>query len=506
MVNTIYYSYIIITFILIHAGLWKIFTKAGHDGWKAIIPFYNYYISLKIVGKPNWWLIWVFIPIINMVIPFLLFVEFCKSFGKDGFWIQTASMLFPYVVLPYIGFKKEIEYLGPTSELKKEKRSTGREWADAIMFALIAATFIRTFFVEPYKIPTPSMEGAMLVGDHLFVSKFHYGARFPMTPIAFPLAHHTMPLIGIKAFVGFVQLPYFRLPALQKVHRNDIVVFNFPEGDTVVINQQDKSYYGLLRQRNGQRFPSSQITVRPVDKMDNYVKRCVAVAGDTFEVRDAKVYINGKIGFQPPDMQLSYSVYSSEPISDAAFTRLDIAMSDVQSGQGTHPKYGHVFQYNFSTTNENIEKIKSYPAILEAKPAELSKEFFKNGTLFPNDPKYFNDYTLDNYGPLVIPKKGVTVKLKPNNISIYRRLIRVYEHNDLEIRNGKLFINGKETDEYTFKYDYYFMMGDNRHNSLDSRYWGFVPETHVVGKPWFVFFSWDQVKGKVRWDRFMKLF
>lgn len=507
-VQIIYYSILVVTTIAIHVGLWKVFAKAREDGWKALIPVYNYIILLRIIGKPKWWIIWIFIPIVNLVIPLLVLVEICKSFGKEGLLAHTAAMLFPYVYLPYLGFAYNERYVGPSGEmLKGVRKSSAREWADAIIFALIAATFIRTFFIEAYKIPTSSMEKSLLVGDHLFVSKFHYGARFPITPIAFPLAHHTMPVLGTKAFLDWVQLPYFRFPGIQKVKRGDVVVFNFPEGDTVVVSKQDQSYYHLNRLRQFRGFNKDELTIRPLDKKENYVKRCIAIPGDKLEIRGGQLYINNEISENPMKMQYSYRVVSNVVLPEKYLREMDLLLSDV-TGPLQLSQSDHGYIYFINTTLETSDLIRQNPNVKSVEPQFGAKSpEYEIGALFPNDYiKYPSD--LDNYGPITVPGNGDTIKLTDRNLPVYKRLIQVYEHNDLEIKDRKLYINGKETDQYIVKMDYYFMMGDNRHRSQDSRFWGFVPEDHIVGKPWFVWFSWDADKtgffNKVRWGRFFK--
>jgi signal peptidase I len=502
-VAAIYWTFFIITTLAIQVGLWGVFVKAGQPGWKSLIPFYNYWVTIRIVEKPKWWLALVFIPIVNLVMPLVIVIELCKYFGKPGLGWQTVGMLFPYLFLPYIGFSPKVKY-GKLKKTKKKSRTL--EWAEAIVFALISAAFIRTFFIEAYRIPTPSMEGSLLVGDHLFVSKFHYGARFPMTPIAFPLAHHTMPLLGTKAYLDWPHLPYFRFPGLQKIHRNDVVVFNFPEGDTVVIANQAPSYYDLKRQR--QRFTRDQLTVRPVDKNENYVKRCVAIAGDSLQVKNGQLFINGQAAENPAEMQFMYWVSSTQTLPDDFFGRFGISEA--------HRIQGPDLTYAVFTTPRVAMELRHVPAISSVViPFQDSiligtTPQYHNWTtfsqLFPNDSKEYS-YTTDNYGPIWVPQKGKAVQLNADNMPFYRRVIQDYEGNQLEERQGKYFINGVQATQYTFRYDYYFMMGDNRHNSQDSRFWGFVPETHIVGKPWFIWFSWDKNASglnKIRWERLFR--
>jgi signal peptidase I len=380
----------------------------------------------------------------------------------------------------------------------KKKKSKTREWTDAIIFAVIAATIIRVFFIEAYTIPSGSMEKSLLVGDFLFVSKVNYGARIPITPVAFPFAHHTMPLTGTKAYWDGVQLKYRRLPGLQNIKRNDIVVFNLPVGDTVALENQEPSYYELVREM-GWKAVNSQYTItsRPVDKRENIIKRCIGIAGDTVSMKEGVVSVNGK----------------PEPLSNAGkmpyqlqFKTEDINM-DVLIGMG------------FNTAEMRQLSATTYTAFATAEMAEQAKKlnFVKSvtlavkppsqddGDLFPFDSHY--KWNTDNFGPLIIPKKGWTVQLDSLTMPIYYRAIRTYEGNKVEKVNNVWLINGKPATSYTFKMDYYWMMGDNRHNSKDSRYWGFLPEDHVVGKALFIWMSFDTNGSwfsKIRWSRIFK--
>lgn len=501
-----YDAFILLTVIAIHIGLWRIFQKAGFAGWKAIVPFLNYWVLLEVVGKPRWWFIWAFVPIINLVIPFLLLVEICKSFKNPGLGHQALAMMFPYVYLPWLGYSKGQQYAGQGVHLYKGiKKPAWREWADAIVFALIAATFIRTFFVEAYKIPTSSMEKTLLVGDHLFVSKFHYGARFPMTPLAFPLAHHTIPVLNVKAYLTWIDLPYYRLPGFTDLQANDIVVFNFPAGDTVVTAKQDMSYNNLRRLRGGQDFRSRELTTRPVDKRENYVKRCVAAAGDSLLIVDGDIYLDGKRAEMPATVQYGYNVQTNTPMGNRFYQEFDLLKSDVAGPRQLSEGQG--FLYRIHTTIANIEKIKELPLVKSVKRVVGEyRDEFEYDILFPHDHQKYN-WDLDNFGPVWIPKEGETIELNENTWPVYQRCISVYEDNEVRQRDGKFFINGEETGTYTFKMNYYWMMGDNRHRSLDSRYWGFVPEDHVVGTPWFVWLSLDPDKGgipgSIRWNRIL---
>lgn len=376
----------------------------------------------------------------------------------------------------------------------KKKKSVVREWLDAAIFAIIAATLIRTFIFEAYTIPTPSMEKTLLVNDFLFVSKISYGPRIPMTPLAVPFTHHTLPFTKYsKAYSEAVKWPYKRLPGFSEIRRNDVVVFNFPEGDTVALEQQDNSYYQLVRGQGREAvWEQNHVVSRPVDKRENYIKRCLAIAGDTLSIRDGIVSVNGQEAPIPPESQRRYWVQTNgDPLNPSRLDELDISANpDATYSSG-------LFWYNL--TPGNVSTLQSWPVIKSIKPyvdplqAEIS--------VFPHDTLHYK-WTEHNFGPLYIPKKGATVKLDSSNIAIYDRIIRVYEGNKLEAKDGRFYINGQAADSYTFKMNYYWLMGDNRDNSLDSRYWGFVPEDHVVGKAWLIWMSYG--KGSIRWSRLFR--
>lgn len=350
----------------------------------------------------------------------------------------------------------------------KRRKSQGREWADAIVFAVIAATLIRTLFIEAYVIPSGSMERSLMIGDYLFVSKVNYGARMPLTPIAFPFAHNTMPLIGVKSYWDGLQLPYYRLPGFQPIKRYDVVVFNWP-GDTV--------------------------NNRPADKKENYIKRLQGLPGDTVQLIDAQAYVNGKALEIPAQGQLTYRVktdgteFNLKVMDDLGITGADSPASD-----GT---------YLLFMTPSSHEKILHFTHVRSVVPANIPDgQFEVTPLIFPGDT--LHKWNMDFYGPLVVPKKGMVMKLDAANIAIYARAIRSYEKNLLEIKADGIYINHFKTSSYTFKMNYYWMLGDNRHNSIDSRYWGFVPEDHIVGKALFVWWSWDEHASfisKVRWNR-----
>ncbi len=349
----------------------------------------------------------------------------------------------------------------------KKKKSAAREWTDAIIFAIVAATLIRTLFIEAYTIPTPSMERSLLVGDFLFVSKVNYGARLPMTPIAFPFAHHTMPVLGTKAYWDGIKLPYYRLPGLSTVKKGDVVVFNYPM-------EADSPFY------------------RPVDKRENYIKRCQGGPGDTLSVVDEQVMVNGKPAPNPPGEQTDYSIQSTGAmeINPLIMQDLDISMYEGNP--------------NPTMTKASANALRGYSNIKSVTPV-MAPKGQRDLQIFPYDNRF--KWNADNYGPIIIPKKGWTVKLDSNNIAVYKRAIEIYEHNQLTVKGNVFTINGQPTDHYTFKLNYYWMMGDNRHDSADSRYWGFVPEDHIVGKALFIWMSWDDNASflhKIRWDRLFR--
>lgn len=409
------------------------------------------------------------------------------------------------------------------------------EWVDAIGFALIAVYFINTFFFQNYKIPSSSLEKTLLVGDFLFVSKVSYGARVPNTPLSFPLAQHTLPVLECKSYIDWPQWKYKRLSGFGQIERNDIVVFNFPAGDTVPLKVQNPDFYtscfeegAMQLKAMGESFETDpgkysayankcialgreiiknnkakygDIVVRPVDRRENYVKRCVGLPGNVLQIVNNQLYIDTKKVENPEHLQYNYFVQtngatlSEEYLYSIGISKDDIESFDVgdwqkQLGFAPAPDGQYYPIYHFPLTAEALAKLKQNSAVVKV---AIEPDYFMSGPTYPLTLN--KGWTRDNYGPIWIPQKGKTLILKADNIAIYERPIRDYEGNKLEVKEGKIFINGKQTDRYTFQMDYYWMMGDNRHKSADSRYWGFVPEDHVVGKPILVWLSLDKDRG-----------
>lgn len=473
---------------------------------------------------------------------YLLFLIWVKSW-----W---GLLVVPFIFDAYI--TKKIPW-GFWREWKEGPAKTVMSWVDAIVFALVAVYFVNVYIFQNYQIPSSSMEKSLLVGDYLYVSKLSYGPRKPMTPLSMPLAQHTLPLTGGKSYIEWPQWKYERVAGFGKVKRGDIVVFNFPAGDTVAMNYQATDFYSLAYSEGKRLYPNpmdldnmspaqqrmvfdiyynagrrhilenprifGEVVTRPVDRRENYVKRCIGVAGDTLQIVNGQVRINGKDAENPEKMQFNYFVQTTGPdiplemldelgISedDRLMMSGDAAWEDnlVAMGFNTRTANGRLAPvYHFPLTKEMYDKLASNTKLISK--IVMEPESYA-GDLYPlNGNKHWDR---NNYGPIWIPAKGSTLKLTLENLPIYERCIVAYEHNKLEVKDGKIYINGKETDEYTFQMDYYWMMGDNRHNSADSRYWGFVPEDHVVGKPITIWLSLDKdhgwLDGKIRWSRLFK--
>ena len=509
-------------------GTWKLYVKSGYKSILAFIPVYNAVILMKIINRPTWWVILLFLPIINLLIFPVIWVETARSFGKNTTLDTIAAVASLGFFIYLINYSSKSEYI---SERDINPKTAFGEWLGSIIFAVILATFVHTYLIQPYIVPTGSLEKSILIGDFLFVSKFHYGARAPQTAVSFPMVHDTIVGTGIRSYLNKPQIPYFRLPGFQKIKRNEIVTFSWP-ADTV------RKFF--VREKG---------VKKPIDKKSNYVKRCVALPSDTLEIINGLIHINGKKSIMPYRAKpiYTYSAYNSKGVSASSLIKLGV--SDIQRKF----KIQEINQYKFEqirpyllnvidNSPENfivITKSKGIPyeirlnsrismteikdtktdLFLTNKEADLIsksnildslKRTFNeiksyNTSYFPNNIRF--NWNEDNFGPIIIPKRNTTVELSKNNLPIYKKIIREYEKNELTLDlNGTIRINNIETNSYTFKQDYYWMMGDNRYRSEDSRSWGFVPEDHIVGKPVFIWFSIDGINDgfknwKIRWDR-----
>lgn len=508
-------------------GTWKLYKAAGFQAWQAAVPIYNAFILMKIIKRPAWWVILLFIPTINLILFGVIWVETLRSFGKNSAK-DTALVLLTFGLYIYtVNYSANPKHQ-PDRSLRP-KTGVG-ETVSSILFAVVAATLVHNYFIQPYIIPTGSLEKSLLIGDFLFVSKFHYGARAPMTAVSVPMVHDTVPGLKIRSYLKKPQFPYLRLPGLQKINRNEIVVFSWP-ADTV-----------------RQFFVREKRVDKPIDKKSNYVKRCVGIPGDTLEIIDGFVHTNGSKNQLPDRARVQYTHFAYAQKGVSSRKLLAEGFSDFNRTYKidniTESSYQQLIPYIIGRMGNTIEDFrvittaKGLPTdvirktglrvseILELKKEmtltldeatamrkvpeidsvvrRFSKKNVPNEAFFPNKIPF--DWNEDNFGPLVIPKKGMTVNLNKENLPLYKKIIAEYEANDLETSPSEIRINGNPTDQYTFKKDYYWMMGDNRHKSEDSRFWGFVPDDHIVGKPIFIWFSIkginDGIKNwSIRWDR-----
>ncbi|USD24399.1 signal peptidase I [Flagellimonas marinaquae] len=541
MDGTQWIIFILIIQVIHFLGTWKLYVKAGRKPWEAAIPIYNGIVLMKIINRPWWWVLLLFIPIINLLMFPVVWVETIRSFGKNTLvdtWLVILTLGF-YIY--YINYSEDVEYIKDRS--LKPKTGLG-EWVSSIVFAIVAATFVHTYFIQPYVIPTGSLERTLRVGDFLFVSKFHYGARVPMTTLAAPMVHDTLPVLKTRSYLADVnpethktswinklQLPYMRLPGFEKVKKNDIVVFSLP-ADTLY-----------------QFFKAQKAVIKPIDKKSNYVKRCVGTPGDSLEVIGGYVYINGE------QLQLSdrakpmyvYDVYAKNGVSSRYLEEVDASdylrtyiatnlneaqynalvpyVSGAKTGNdgkielytsenGIPTEVIRQFRISLSEqkprsrmanlTSDMVTELRNNPAIDSVVQTNDPKGMY-GGNTFPQKPNLY-PWNNDNFGPIYIPKAGTTVEINSKTIPLYKKIIRDYEHNDVKVTGNKVLINGEEADSYTFKQDYYWMMGDNRDHSEDSRTWGYVPEDHIVGKPVFLWMSFDNFRQgisnwRIRWER-----
>lgn len=507
-------------------GTWKLYKVAGYKSWQAAVPIYNAIILMKIIKRPLWWVILLFIPTINLILFGVIWVETLRSFGKNSAKDTFLGIITFGLYIYTINYSSNPTHF-PDRSLQA-KTGLG-ETVSSILFAIVAATIVHNYLIQPYIIPTGSLEKSLLIGDFLFVSKFHYGARAPMTAVSFPMVHDTIPVIKTKSYLKKPQLPYFRLPALQKIKRNDIVVFSWP-ADTV-----------------RQFFVREKRVDKPIDKKSNYVKRCVGIPGDTLEIIDGFIHTNGIKNILPERAEVQYNfnayakkgvssrklldegfedfdrIYKIENITESSFQQI---IPYITGRRGTADNfYVYTGSKGLPTdlirklglrVSETLEVDKQLTITLEeayklrkitwidSVKQRINSIKVPNESFFPNKIPY--NWNEDNFGPLLIPKKEMSIELTRDNLPLYKKIIQEYEGNQLELTPTQIKINGEIASTYTFKKDYYWMMGDNRHKSEDSRFWGFVPDDHIVGKPVFIWFSIkginDGIKNwSIRWDR-----
>jgi signal peptidase I len=472
-----WFIFFLLVQIVHFVGTWKLYVCAGRKAWEAAIPVYNAIVLFKIIGRPTWWTILLFLPIINLILFPVVWVETLRSFGKKTTLDKVLGIATFGLYIAYISYTQKLNY---NADRSAEPVNKTTDTISSLLFAIVVATFVHTYFIQPFTIPTSSLEKSLLVGDFLFVSKVNYGARTPMTTVALPMVHDTIPLTKKKSYLNWPELPYFRIPGFETVERNDIVVFNWPI-DTVY----------KFRDKSGLRVD------KPIDKKSNYVKRCVGVAGDQLEIKDGIVFVNGKELILPerarPQFSYKVALDGKTPI-DFEYLLKDM---DITDGAGFMDAEKRDTLFIAALTAANAERLQHIPGITGVQKI-ISKEVEPG--IFP----HINKWNRDNFGPIYIPQQGKTVALNLETLPFYKAIITDYEKNDLKITGSEIRINGKIATSYTFQQNYYWMMGDNRHNSEDSRYWGYVPEDHIVGKPIFIWMSYDSnAKGlkKIRWDR-----
>jgi signal peptidase I len=608
-------------FILVHPYLafWhKSFVKADRKSWEALVPVYNYFIAFKIGCKKPWWSLLLIFPGVHLIMWSVANTSYIRRFGFYSFSDTLQGIFFPYLILAKIANTdveiqpetnwmngKEVDNrtwgdhivlflclpvighaialgLNAISREKPGGKTKVKEWGDSILFALIAASIIRTYAFEPFQIPTGSMEKTLLVGDFLFVNKLAYGPKVPVTPLSFPLVHNTIPWVTVKSYSTLETVDYTRLPGFSKVNRNEVVVFNYPSGDTAVYDPRmpnglmGHDYHGILNEeafylfqndpktaqnynlvlnfyqdsltkidttkaseaqllandymmkvffkdlskwkkdakimlaeekiahQQGELIQHHGLIYRPVDKRENYIKRCVAIAGDVIEIKSSTLYVNGKPAFVPEFQNLQYIVSNVGVISDSKMFEL-----------GIEKERNDYYQIDDNKLIMNLTKLqlsqvkKMYPSAsfdlyLNPQYSDTSTklptgtQMKENIGIFPKDP-YINN-TMTDFTKFQIPAKGMTVKIDSKNIAWYRRIITAYEGHTLQEKGNEILIDGKKATSYTFAMNYYWLMGDNRYNSADSRVWGYVPEDHIVGRASLVWFSKSSYAG-IRWER-----
>nr|WP_314839153.1 signal peptidase I [uncultured Flavobacterium sp.] len=477
-----WFVFFLLVQIIHFLGTWKLYESAGRKKWEAAIPVYNAIVLMKIIGRPTWWTVLLFIPIINLILFPVIWIETLRSFGKKSSLDTFLGIVTLGFYIYYINYTQKLNYIADRSVSPQNKTA---DTISSILFAVVVATLVHTYVIQPFTIPTSSLEKSLLVGDFLFVSKMNYGARVPMTTVALPMVHDSIPLTQRKSYSSWPLLPYLRLPGIQNIKRTDIVVFNWPV-DTVY------KFFDTSKRR----------AYKPIDKKSNYVKRCVGVPGENLSIVNGDVYIDGKI-LQLPERakpQFSYKIAldGKTPIDlEYLFKELDITDRAFFTND---TKRDTIFLS--ALTEEGAQVFKNTPgvtAVVKQIAKGVDQANFGKG-VFP----HLKKWNSDNYGPIYIPEQGKTVPLTIENLPFYKTIIDDYENNKLQVNGTEICINGKIAKEYTFKQNYYWMMGDNRNNSEDSRYWGFVPENHIVGKPIFIWLSIDpNGKGinKIRWNR-----
>ena len=491
--------FILLVQVIHFLGTWKLYIKAGRKAWEAAVPIYNAIVLMKIINRSPWWTLLLFIPIVNLIMFPVIWVEILRSFGRNSNTDTFLGVCTFGLYIYYINYTQKVTYINDRS---LRPRTAAGEWISSILFAVVAATIVHTYVMQPFTIPTSSLEKTLLVGDFLFVSKFHYGARMPMTAVSFPMVHDSIPVLGTKSYLDKPQLPYFRLPGFQKIKRNDIVVFSWPTDTLIDINR-----------------PAKGFKVKPLDKKSNYVKRCVGIPGDELQIKDGYVYINGEQNVLPDrtKLQFRYKIvsknsfvktdnkgrYTSQPSAfvSSHFNISDIYISDID-------RKNKIITHIAQMTDEAYEKVKNNPNVIEVEKLTLEEGIW-NQSVYPQDPRF--NWNTKYFGPITIPQAGTTIDISVENIPLYKRIIEVYEGSEVGINNKvavsgtQVILNGKQLTQYTFLQNYYWMMGDNRDNSQDARMWGLVPFNHVVGKPVFIWMSWDTnakgIMNKIRWDR-----
>jgi len=511
--------------LLIFVGSQRLFKLAGVDSWKSLIPVYNIIKHLEIINRPKWWVILVFIPVINLLMIPVIWVEFIKRFNHNSKLDRVLVITTLGLYLFYVSYVSERTKYVDNISFSNFERSLG-----SLVFAVVIATIVHNYILQPFVIPTGSLEKTLRVGDFLLVSKFHYGARIPSTVISFPMVHDTIPILKTRSYLKEPQLPYIRIPGFQEIKNNDIVVFNWP-ADTV------RKF-----------FVKEKGVIKPRDKKSNYVKRAIGVPGDSLEIKDGIVYLNGQENKLPERAKplYTYKIFSKDGVSSSKLKNLEIDgfirkfIIRNLSQESYNSLKANIL--SISNTNENeyliytddqgipIKKVRELNIDIreiidnerelsltfnDANKIRNSNEFdtifrsiektnYMNSVFFPGN-KRFN-WNNDQLGPIYIPKAGEKIKLTIDDLPLYKKIIRDYENNEVEVVDNNIYINGEISSNYTFKQDYYWMMGDNRYNSEDSRVWGFVPFDHVLGKPVFIWMSIDGLfngisNWKFRWDR-----